>query len=149
MRLINSSFYCHHQHHSSNLLHLYLHPCLLLHSLSLSFFLFSSPLFFFFNCHCCRVRALGFPPSISQDRAAITAQEKRRRPAVRRGGKGAEEGERGERPLKVRCGTPHYCNIPAQRVRPPACTSQGHCDQTGIIRNNAPCYDLPLLSEHK
>lgn len=36
----------------------------------------------FFYCHCCRAKALGFPPSISQDRAAITAQE-RRRPAVR------------------------------------------------------------------
>lgn len=36
------------------------------------------------------MRALGFPLSFSQDRAAITAQE-RRRPAVWSGGKGAEE----------------------------------------------------------
>lgn len=29
-----------------------------------------------FNCHCCAAKALGFPPSISQDRAAIRAQER-------------------------------------------------------------------------
>lgn len=58
-------------------------------SLFLPLFL-TSVFFFFFNCHCCTVKALGFPPSISQDRAAITAQEQRR-PAVWRGGKGAED----------------------------------------------------------
>lgn len=35
----------------------------------------------FCYCHCCVAKALGFPPCVSQDRAAITAQE-RRRPAV-------------------------------------------------------------------
>lgn len=67
------------QHSTSHLLlsSLSLPPSFIL---SLKCFL---PLFFtfFFYCHCCRAKAQGFPPSISQDRAAITAQE-RRRPAV-------------------------------------------------------------------
>ena len=109
--------------------------------------LFSSPLFLFFNCHCCTVKALGFPRSISQDRAAITAQE-RRRPAVRRRGKAAEEAK--EESALLRQGMESH--IPFQHLGPWAWTSQGHHDQTGIIRNNTPFYDLALLSalsEHK
>lgn len=147
MRLINSSFYYPHQHNSTSLLHLYLHPCLFLLSLLPSFFLFSLPpcCCFFFNCHCCTVRALGFPPSISQDRAAITAQE-RRRPAVRRGGKGAEESApKGK--VWNHILLPHSFSTSWT-----AGLHQGHHDQTGTVRNNAPCYDLSLLSapsEHK
>lgn len=98
MRLVNSSVYYHHQHHPSSpasSLPFYLHLSALLsqHS-SASLLLLSLPPSFisaemlsssiphlFFYCHCCRLKALGFPPSISQDRAAITVQE-RRRPAV-------------------------------------------------------------------
>lgn len=47
-----------------------------------------------YNCHCCAAKALGFPPSISQDRLAIRAQE-RGGPAVQaeREFKGGREGE--------------------------------------------------------
>lgn len=102
----------------------------------------SSPhlFFFFFNCHCCAPKALGFPPSISQDRAAITAQE-RRRPAVQGGKQGAEETKDEGAPQRRGNETDFTPIFPLTSKQkhtfgPHGCTRQGRHDQTGITTHH-------------